>query len=203
MKTKRITALSCSGDRDMATPAYKVRYTYDDYLLFPEDGMRHEIIGGEHYVTAAPNVRHQDVSGNLYAELREVVRRKRLGRLYYAPLTVVLSTDDVVEPDLVFISNERLSIMREQGAFGAPDLLVEILSPSTKKKDETLKHRLYEASGVREYWIVDPLEETVKVYRVSESGGFEIAADLSAASKDRLATPLLPGLAVPLERIFE
>jgi Uma2 family endonuclease len=203
MKTKRITALSRSGDRDMATPAYKVRYTYDDYLLFPEDGMRHEIIGGEHYVTAAPNWKHQITASNLQIDIGGFVRRKRLGRVFPAPFAVKLSNEDVVEPDLLFVSRERSFVEQDQGIFGAPDLVIEILSPSTQKRDETVKHQLYERFGVREYWIVDPLQETVKVYRPAENGGYQLAAELSAASKDQLRTPLLPGLAVPLEKIFE
>jgi Uma2 family endonuclease len=203
MKTKRITALSCSGDRDMATPAYKLRYTYDDYLLFPEDGMRHEIIGGEHYVTAAPSRKHQIAVGNLHRILATFIYERRLGRLYPGPLAVVLSNEDVVEPDLLFISQERSAIEQDRGAFGAPDLVIEVLSPFTRRTDENLKRRLYEASGVREYWIVDPLQETVEVHLPAESGEYRVAAELSAGAGDVLATPLLPGLAVPLERIFE
>jgi Uma2 family endonuclease len=186
----------------MATPAYKLKFTYDDYLLFPDDGRRHELIGGEHYVTPAPLTRHQDASSNLHRLLSVFIYEHRLGRLYAAPFDVVLSDEDVVQPDLAFISQGRLAIRKERGAVGAPDLVVEILSESTRKTDETVKRKLYEWAGVSEYWVVDPVLETVKVYRLTGSA-YERAAELSVEAGDRLETPLLPGLTIVLAQIFE
>ncbi len=186
----------------MATPAYKLQFTYEDYLLFPDDGRRHELIGGEHYVTPAPLTRHQDSSGNLYRLLSVFIYENRLGRLYAAPFDVVLSDEDVVQPDIAFISRDRLAIRRERGAVGAPDLVVEILSESTRKTDETVKRKLYEWAGVAEYWIVDPVLETVKVYLL-EGGSYTRAAELSVEAGDRLETQLLPGLTIVLAQIFE
>ena len=186
----------------MATPARKPQYTYQDYLLFPEDGNRHEIIGGEHYVSPAPKWRHQIVLGNLYRLVSPFIYENRLGYFLPAPLDVVLSDEDVVQPDLLFISNERSSIAQEAGAFGAPDLVVEILSDSTRRRDETIKLSLYEAMGVIEYWIADPDARTIRVYR-SRNGRLVLAAELSVATEDRLETPLLPGLTLRLSQIFE
>ncbi|HSN87018.1 MAG TPA: Uma2 family endonuclease [Thermoanaerobaculia bacterium] len=186
----------------MATPARKPKYTYQDYLLFPDDGNRHEIIGGEHYVSPAPNWRHQIVAGNLHRLVSPFVREHRLGYFLFAPLDVILSDEDVVQPDLLFISNERSSIAQKSGAFGAPDLVVEVLSDSTRKRDETIKLRLYDVMGVLEYWLADPDAGTVQVYR-SRNGRLGLVAELSAAAGDRLETPLLPGLSILLEQIFE
>jgi Uma2 family endonuclease len=184
----------------MATPARKPKYTYQDYLLFPEDGNRHEIIGGEHYVSPAPKWRHQIVAGNFHRLVSPFVRSERLGYFLFAPLDVVLSDEDVVQPDLLFISNERSSIAQEAGAFGAPDLVVEILSDSTRRRDETIKLRLYEVMGVIEYWIADPDARTILVYR-SRNGRLGLAAELSAG--ERLETPLLPGLVLEVDQVFE
>ncbi|HEV2854575.1 MAG TPA: Uma2 family endonuclease [Thermoanaerobaculia bacterium] len=187
----------------MAKPAYKVKFTYEDYQLFPDDGRRHELIGGEHCVAPAPRRPHQRAVGNLQIDLGGFVREHRLGFVYPAPFDVVLSDEDVVQPDLVFVSNERASIAEDAGIFGAPDLVVEVLSDSTRKTDERIKRKLYEVFGVREYWLADPVLETVKVYRLSAEGSFQLVAELSAEEEDRLETPLLPGLSIPLNQIFQ
>jgi Uma2 family endonuclease len=190
-------------DREMATPARKFKYTYQDYLLFPDDGNRHEIIGGEHYVTPAPNWRHQLVAGNFHRLVSPFIYENRLGYILFAPLDVVLSDEDVVQPDLLFISNDRASIAQEKGAFGAPDLVIEVLSDSTRRRDETIKLRLYEEMGVREYWMADPVQETIRVFRTTKAGRFVLVAELSAEAGDRLETPLWPGLVLELSQIFE
>jgi Uma2 family endonuclease len=184
----------------MATPARKPQYTYQDYLLFPEDGNRHEIIGGEHYVSPAPKRWHQITVGNLYYYLRSYLDREPLGEILLSPFDVVLSDWDVVQPDLLFISRERSAITQENGAFGAPDLVIEVLSKSTRKRDETIKLGLYEAMGVIEYWIADPEAQTIQVYR-SPNGRLGLVAELSA--EDHLETPLLPGLSISVKQIFE
>jgi Uma2 family endonuclease len=177
------------------------RLTYEDYLLFPEDGYRHELIDGEHFVTPAPSRKHQAVSLRLGYFLFDFLRRHPLGEVFQAPFEVVLSTSDVVQPDLVYVAHERAGILTERNAAGAPDLAVEILSESTRRNDETRKLRLYERCGVREYWLVDPADEAVKVYR-RKGERLVLAARLSAAARDVLATPLLPGLGIALAEIF-
>lgn len=178
------------------------KLTYDDYVLIPEDGQRHEILDGEHYVTPAPTLGHQDAAGALCSILRPFVRRHRLGRMFIAPVDVVFSKNDVAQPDLVFISNERAGILTKPNIQGAPDLVVEILSPSTRRKDEDVKGPLYEHFGVREYWMVDPEVRRVSVFRHNGSG-FDPAVELSAEDGDVLATPLLPGLEIRVGEIFE
>ena len=184
--------------RSMAQGAPKL--TYEDLLLFPDDGRRHEIIDGEHFVTPSPHARHQRVSQHLNSLLHRHVEEHQLGRIYYAPVDVVLSDVDVVEPDLLFISQARLAIV-QAAVRGAPDLVIEIASPSSRRQDEVLKRGLYERAGVPEYWLVDPEAETVKVFRRRESG-YGRPLLLSAHEGDRLESPLLPGLEIPLVAVF-
>ena len=147
-------------------PTTRVKLTYDDFVLFPDDGMRHELIDGEHYVTPSPNIRHQTISMNMILLIGGWLDNHHVGRLHHAPLDVVLSHVDVVEPDLLYISNERSkNIVVPAHVRGAPELVIEIGSPSTKKRDETMKLRLYEQSGVLEYWFVDPDRNVVRVHR--------------------------------------
>jgi Uma2 family endonuclease len=179
-----------------------VKLTYDDFVLFPDDGKRHELIDGEHYVTPSPNIRHQQISGNLYWLIRSWLESHPVGRIFYAPLDVVFSQVDVVEPDLLYLSLERAkTVLTEQHARGTPELVVEIASRGTRKRDETIKRRLYERMGVSEYWVVDPKTDVVRVYRLND-GRFAPAAILSRAAGDVLTTPLLRGLELPLPRVF-
>lgn len=176
-----------------------VKLTHADYLLFPDDGQRHELLDGEHYVTAAPRLRHQRISQNLSDALSPFARQHRLGSVFVAPLDVILSDHDVVQPDLMFISNERREI-EQDWVRGAPDLVVEILSPSTRARDEGLKRRIYEERGVREYWVVDPEAEAVRIWRFEE----DPQADPTHLDREaELTTPLLPELRLPVARIFE
>ena len=180
----------------------RVKLTYDDFLLFPDDGLRHELIDGEHYVTPSPRPRHQIISGNLFYVVRTWLETHPAGRILYAPCDVVFSNFDTVVPDLIYVSNEQWDrIITEKHAVGAPDLVIEIGSPSTRKRDETIKRRLYERSGVSEYWIVDPRVDVVRVYR-RLGDRFGKPLELSTEAADVLTTPLLPGLEIPLGQIF-
>jgi Uma2 family endonuclease len=176
------------------------KLTYDDYLLFPDDGRRHELIDGEHYVTPAPSLRHQEISKRLFRLLDGYLQVRPLGQVFYAPVDVVPTDVDVVEPDLLYVSNGRAEILRDP-VRGAPDLVIEIVSPSSRRTDEVVKRKLYERIGVREYWIVDPELEVVKVYR-REDDRFARAAESSREEGHSLGTPLLPGLSVALEDLF-
>ena len=178
-----------------------VRFNYDDFLLFPEDGKRHEIIDGDHFMTPAPNTKHQRVSFKLSAAFANFLTSHRLGEVFAAPYDVLLSDEDIVEPDLVFVSAARAAIITEKNIQGPPDLVVEILSAGTRKTDEVVKRKLYERYGVREYWIVDPELETVKIYRLTDQG-YVRAAELAREANEILSAPLLPGLQIPLADLF-
>ncbi|MGH9202404.1 MAG: Uma2 family endonuclease, partial [Vicinamibacterales bacterium] len=189
------------GSDRMRPASPGVKLTYDDFVHFPDDGKRHELIDGEHYVTPTPNLNHQSIVGNLYWLIRSHLESRPLGTLFGSPVDVVLSEIDVVEPDLAYVSNERREILTKQNVRGAPDLVVEVGSPSTRKRDETIKLRLYERWGVSEYWVVDPELETVRVYRRAGER-FESPVELSRERGERLITPLFPELELPLARVF-
>jgi Uma2 family endonuclease len=191
--------MSLVTGRERPRPAVKL--TYDDFLLFPDDGKRHELIDGEHYVTPSPNLKHQAVSGNLHGLIWSYLQRHDVGRVYSAPLDVVFSHFDVVEPDLLFVSEARRAVLTANNVQGAPDLVVEIGSPSTRRRDEKLKHQLYERFNVAEYWVVDPDIDVVRVFRPKD-GKYLRAQELSLRHGDVLTTPLLPGLELPLSEIF-
>ena len=186
-------------ERTVAETATKL--TYEDYLLFPDDGLRHEILDGEHFVSPSPNLRHQIVIMNLFRALDTFVRGSRIGRLFFAPVDVLLSRHDVVVPDLLFVRSERFDLFTAANVQGSPDLLVEVLSPSGRKRDEVIKRDRYERTGVAEYWLVDPEVETVKVFRL-EGGRYGRPQLLSLRDGDSLTTPLLPSLEVPLADVF-
>jgi Uma2 family endonuclease len=177
--------------------------TYDDLLAFPDDGLRHELIDGEHIVSPAPGSAHQLIVGNLYVLIRQFLQQHPVGVVMLAPFDVVFSQYDVVEPDLIYFSRERFkTVVGEKNASGAPDIAIEVLSPSSRRRDEILKRRLYERTGVPEYWIVDPDLEAVKIYRLVE-GRYEKSAELSLEQGDSLSTPVLPGFSIILTAVFE
>jgi Uma2 family endonuclease len=179
-----------------------VKLTHEDYLLFPDDGKRHELIDGEHYVTPSPNTKHQRVSGNLYFLIRAWLETHPIGHVSYAPFDVVFTRFDVVEPDLLYLSNGRFSeVVTAQHVTGAPDIVIEIGSPGTRKRDETIKRHLYEREGVAEYWVIDPELDVVRVYR-RDGPTFARPMELSREAGDVLTTPHLSGLEIALARVF-
>jgi Uma2 family endonuclease len=175
------------------------KFTYEDYLHFPED-KRYEIIDGEVSMAPSPERIHQDVSRNLGFILWEFVKKNALGLVYYAPFDVVLSDIDIVQPDLIFVSNERKHIVTEKNIQGAPDLVIEIISPSSQYKDRVIKAKLYKKFGVREYWFIDPQEKqiTLNVF-VSSKGKSSITI---YTLSDLLESPLLVGLKISLKELF-
>ena len=176
--------------------------TYEDYVLFPDDGKRHEIIEGDHYMTPAPRTKHQKVSINLASAMAAFAKQKSLGLVLTAPCDVILSDENVVQPDLLFVSAARAAIVTEDNIQGAPDIVVEILSESSRKKDEVTKRKLYERFGVQEYWVVDPELETVKIYKRAQQG-YGRALELSKETNDILTTELLPGFDFAVSEIFD
>jgi Uma2 family endonuclease len=193
------------GEDDAMQPAHlpDTRLTYDDFLLFPDDGRRHELIDGEHYVTPSPNTRHQRLVLRLSVALAVYVENDPAsGEVFVAPFDVVFSHFDVVEPDLLFVAGDQREILTDKHVRGAPALVVEILSPGTRRVDEKIKYRLFERAGVREYWLVDPELDLVKVFRRADDGSFPRVAELTSEAGDTLATPLLPAFTLPLATLF-
>jgi Uma2 family endonuclease len=179
----------------------QIKFTYEDYCLMPED-KRYELIGGKFFVVPSPSVMHQRTVANLVDIMRNFVRKNKLGEVLHAPLDVVLSPYDVVQPDIIFISQERSDIITEANIKGAPDLLVEVFSPSTKERDRTVKRKLYALYGVRELWLVNPMSQTVEV--------FDLESDPEGASprfyarmvKEAVPSKVLNGLQVDLQEVF-
>ena len=184
----------------MRLPEIDLRFTYQDYCLLPDDGKRHEIIDGELLTTPSPTTKHQALSMNLSVALFEYTRANQLGRVFSAPCDVVLSDMDVVQPDILFISKKRDSIITERNIQGAPDLVVEITSPTTEKTDRTLKKNLYAKYSVREYWIVYAERELVEIWTLDGSG---YKSHGVFRNHEALRSPLLEGLSLRLDSIFE
>lgn len=181
-------------------PPPQGEWTYQDYLRLPDDGYHYQVIKGVLLMTAAPATRHQDVVRNLLVALHLFVKERRQGKVYNSPVDVRLSEQTVVEPDIIFIARERLSIIKESSIEGAPDLIVEILSPSNWVVDRRDKFAVYEASGVREYWIVDPDARTVEIYslRRGRYALLERYEPGQTVQSDRLT-----GFEIPVDDIFE
>ena len=182
----------------MATTERAVKLTYEDYCTTPDD-KRCELLNGDLMMVPAPNTTHQRVQRQLGYKLTQFIDDHALGELFFAPYDVVLSDNDVVQPDLLFISREREHIITPENVRGAPDLVIEILSPSTADKDLGYKHELYSRYGVLEYWVLDPIAETIAVHR-QRHGVLELTEALGR--RDTLRTPLLKGLDLQLNEIF-
>jgi Uma2 family endonuclease len=164
--------------------------TYQDYAALPDDGRRYQILDGELCVTPAPGSRHQEVSGNIFAALHGHVKVRRLGKVFPAPFDVILSDVSIVQPDVVFVANDRLDRVSARGLEGAPTLAVEILSPSTATLDRQRKLDLYARHGVTYYWIVDGEARTIEAYRLT--GGAHELAPLTGEAP--VAVEPFPGL---------
>mgnify|MGYP001160191493 FL=1 len=189
----------------MRSPAARadMRLTYDDFVLFPDDGKRHEIIDGEHVVTPSPNVRHQVLVRRLSYDLENYFRSQtQAGQVFTAPLDVLLSPFDIVEPDLFVVTGDQAGILTEKNVQGPPALVIEVLSKSTRKRDAQTKRRLFERSGVREYWLVDPELDAVQVFRPTLEGRLARVVELTAEDGDVLTTPLLPGCQIDVRELF-
>jgi len=198
-----------AGDSMMTDAANRVqpearaamRLSYEDYLAFPDDGQRWELIDGKSFVSPAPGAKHQGALFELTHFLGGYLRERSLGRAFIGPFNVILSDMDAVQPDFLFLRNENLGRLKDTEVRGAPDLVVEVLSESTRRLDEKVKLGLYERCGIEEYWIVDPVLETVEVRRRGEAG-FGSPELLARETGHTLATPLLPGLEIPLAELF-
>ena len=173
-------------------------FTYADYVRLPED-VRCEIIDGELIMAAAPNLTHQRITLNFFRLMDSFIINRRLGELFVAPVDVYLSETDIVQPDLLFVSAARAQICTDANVRGAPDLIIEIASPSTARRDRTIKADLYARFGVAEYWICNPTAETVDVLRLA---GGRLAPAGHYTLTDALTTPLLPGLSIDLREVF-
>ena len=183
----------------MANLAQPPRKTVSDFMALP-DGTRAELIRGELTIlTPAPFTPHQRAVRNLVVALTNWARPRKAGEVFVAPMDVHLPSEDIVEPDVLFVSASRHEIVKNW-VDGVPDLLIEVVSPSRPARDRVLKREIYAENGVPEYWLVDPDERTVEVLRL-EGRAYTVAARLVGSGT--LTSPLLPGFAMPHADVFE
>jgi Uma2 family endonuclease len=176
----------------------KKKYTYEDYIKISDD-KRYELINGELVMTPSPVPNHQRISGKLEFVLRKFITENNLGEVFYAPCDVYLDNENVVQPDILFISKDRLDIIGEKNIKGAPDIVIEIISENSVYRDMVQKKKLYARFNVKEYWIVVPEEKEVEVY-IPEGGVCQLYKTYTKV--DILESPSLKGLKITLKEIF-
>lgn len=177
-----------------------VRYTYRDYINLPEsEEKRYELIDGELYMAPAPTPAHQIIVGRLFRVLIEFVEAHDLGSVIFSPLDVVLSEEDVLQPDVIYVSTDREGIITERNIRGAPDLVIEVLSPGTADRDRTIKRARYLKFGVREYWMVDPQARTIEVLKAGQT---EFESVRVYPGGTTATSPVLEGLRVSVDAVF-
>jgi Uma2 family endonuclease len=173
------------------------RWTYEEYYRLDDD-QRYEIIDGNLLMAPAPDTFHQDWSRGLFRIIDRHVRAHGLGKLYYAPIDVVLDSENTVQPDLIFVPNANLDIIKQRAIFGTPDLLVELISPSSVKRDRYEKKELYARFGVKEYWIGDPANKSLEILTLKD-GHYELHC--AAEQRGKLTSIVLAGLGFDLMEI--
>ena len=190
--SESVTSTSAKPTRDLIT--------YEDYLTFPDnDGIRKEIIEGELYMTPALSTKHQLVLKKILRLLDNYVLQNGLGEVLFAPCDVIFSSINVMQPDIIFISNENLKILTEKNIQGAPDLIIEILSPYSTDNDRIYKKMVYEKFGVKEYWIVDPVEKNIEIW-TRKTKKFELLS--KTKQHESIQSLLLEDLKFELSDIF-
>jgi Uma2 family endonuclease len=177
-----------------------IRLTYQDYCALPEDGRRYEILDGDLYMSPSPEIRHQDIILSLAAILREHVREQKLGRVFVAPLDVILDEHNIVEPDIIYVSKAKQGIISRQNIQGTPDLLIEVLSPSSRDRDLRDKRNIYARCGVPFYWIVDPEAGTLLELQLVESAYATVALHVKGST---FRPVHFPDLAIELNALWE
>ena len=185
----------------MSQPAAvrKFPLSYHEYVLFPKDRNRREILEGELFVTPSPKFLHQKVSYRLSLSLGNHIERYRLGTLLTAPMDVVLSPHNIVQPDLLFIAKGREKIITNDNIQGAPDLIIEIISPSSGSEDRIHKHQVYARYGVRHYWMIDPDNRLFEAYQL-RGRHYRLVGRYSAV--DTFKPSLFPGLSLHLAELW-
>ena len=175
--------------------------TIEDYRATP-DGTRYQLVEGELYTMApAPNLFHQSVSGNIFLLLsRHLEKKPHLGKVFIAPCDVYLDANNVVQPDVFFVSTARLGLLADDGIHGAPDLVIEVLSPATAQLDKTTKRRVYARTGVQEMWLVDPLLLQIHLYNFARDPKKAVRI---LEDDETFETALLPGLTVAAAEVFK
>ncbi len=173
-------------------------HTYGDYAAL-DDSDRHQLIGGRLVKEPAPTIYHQRISGNLFLSMSNHVRARGLGEVFAAPVDVRLGDHDTYQPDLLFVSTAGTAIIGDRTIDGAPDLIVEVLSPSNAYYDLRHKKRVYHDSGVKEYWIVDPIEQMVEIYELPSNVHVPIR---TATLGERVGSVVIEGFTIDVAEIL-
>jgi Uma2 family endonuclease len=173
--------------------------TYADYVKTPE-GAAYQLINGELIMAAPPGIRHQEVAANIFNKLSPFVRKHKLGKVFHAPTDVYFSNHETFQPDILFIETKRLNIIEEECINGAPDVVFEILSPTTGYYDLAHKKNVYESSRVTEYWVVDPREETIELF---ENKSKKFVSLVKLTTRGTIHSKLIAGFSLKLENVFE
>lgn len=185
-------------NKDMSAPLVRPYITYEDLCRLPSDGKRYELFDGEAYMCPAPSAWHQQLLVRLIVLFQAAIRDR--SKVYVSPVDVVLDRATAVQPDLLLILEARLGIVRD-AIHGVPDLVLEILSPSTSKMDRGLKMETYARYGVGEYWMVNPKREAIEIYRLDRNA--KVYRLVQTCHKgDQAATPLLPALSIDVTALF-
>src|SRR5215471_6532254 len=174
--------------------------TVENYKLLPETGPRYQLIQGDLYMAPAPNRFHQEISRNLQVKLFLYLRETGAGKIFDSPFDVYLDETNVFQPDLIVVLNDRLGILTEAGAEGAPNLVIEILSPKTRRLDLEQKRKAYPRFGVQELWIIDPEPKLTTQHRFAPDGG---VATVTIPESDYLTSPLLCGFSISGAELYE
>lgn len=176
------------------------KLTFEAFRQLPNDGKRYELIRGYVHFLPTPSVRHQTVLCNLSRSLGSYLSGNRSGEVLFAPLDVLLNEDTALQPDLIFVCNACAGIMQENWIAGAPDLVVEVLSPSTAAYDRATKLPIYADAGVPEVWLIDSHAKTVEVLKLQ---GKKYLVDATLAGDQTLTSSLFPGWELPLNELFD
>jgi Uma2 family endonuclease len=195
-KSKRGSVVSTFAQ---SIPPGKIVLTYDDYCELPNDRNRYEVLDGELSVAPAPTTRHQMVLGNLHRILANHIVANQLGDIYAAPTDLILAPTTVVQPDLIFVGNDRRHIVTERAIEGPPTLLIEILSLTTHRTDRVTKAQLYAKHRVPHYWLIDPDQRTLEAYELVIDH-YDLVA--SARDAEVFAPSLFPGLSIQLSDLW-
>ncbi len=190
-------ALGYLLDMSVACEKQTKRWTYAEYSRLDDD-QRYEIIDGNLDMAPAPDTWHQEWVGELFSLLKQQVRQFKLGRVFLSPIDVVLDEDNIVQPDLIFIAVNHSGMIQRRAIFGVPDLVVEIISPSSVQRDRYAKRALYARFGVKEYWIGDPANKSLEILTLQQ-GRYELHG--CAEEKGKLTSLVLPGLEFDLSNI--
>ena len=177
----------------MPVPVIKEPFTYLDLENFPEDGLRREIIGGELIVTAAPSTRHQKIVGELFFIIRTFLKSRPIATIFMAPTEVLFDGQESVQPDVFVVLKDGSATIEEKRVLGAPDWIIEVLSPATHDYDLNTKRKLYQRYGVV-YWVVDPVDEQILVW---DEGGKKVYG-----KGDEVKVSVLPEFLLQVMDIF-